>query len=56
MLERMQEIESNVSEAHAEIQILAKQIRDENRLLPAEIDDRGDSARKPTALVVGKGV
>lgn len=39
MLNRMMEIENGVNETAAEISILAKQIKDENRLLPAEIDD-----------------
>lgn len=39
MLGRMIEIETNVNETAAEIKVLAKQIKDENRLLPAEIDD-----------------
>lgn len=39
MLNRMMEIENNVNETAAEMNVLAKQIKDENRLLPAEIDD-----------------
>jgi uncharacterized protein YoxC len=39
MLNRMMEIETNVNNTAAEIKILAKQIKDENRLLPAEIDE-----------------
>lgn len=39
MLNRMMEVETNVNETAAEIKVLARQIKDENRLLPAEIDD-----------------
>ncbi len=39
MLDQMLEIESNVLQTAAEVKVLAKEIRDENRLLPAEIDD-----------------
>ena len=39
MLGRMIDIESNVLQSAAEIKVLAKEIRDDNRLLPAEIDD-----------------
>lgn len=39
ILNRMEEIEKNVTETSVEIKILAKQITDENRLLPAEIDE-----------------
>lgn len=39
MLNRMMDIETNVNQTAAEIKVLAKEIRDENRLLPAEIDD-----------------
>lgn len=39
MLNRMLEVETNVNETAAEIKVLAKEIRDENRLLPSEIDE-----------------
>lgn len=39
MLGRMMEIENDVNQTAAEIKVLARQIKDENRLLPAEIDD-----------------
>lgn len=39
MINRMLEIETNVNETAAEIKVLAKEIRDDNRLLPSEIDD-----------------
>lgn len=46
ILSKIREIEANVSEKAADvermksdIQVLAREIRDENRLLPAEIDD-----------------
>jgi len=52
MLRKMQEIESNVSDQHAEIKVLAKQISDENRLLPAEIDDLYEAVRVKSISIV----
>lgn len=45
MLQRMMEVETNVNQTAAEIKVLAKQIKDENRLLPAEIDDLWNEVR-----------
>ncbi|GIP55907.1 ORF6C domain-containing protein [Paenibacillus vini] len=39
MVGEMKSIKEDVSKQHEEIQALAKQIQDENRLLPSEIDD-----------------
>lgn len=39
MVGEMKSIKEDVSKQHEEIQVLAKQIQDENRLLPSEIDD-----------------
>jgi hypothetical protein len=55
MLNRMIEIEGNVSEAHVEIKMLAKEIRDENRLLPAEVDDLYNIVRE-RSVSLAKGL
>jgi hypothetical protein len=39
MLNQMMEIQGSVNDTAAEVRVLARQIKDENRLLPAEIDD-----------------
>lgn len=39
MVGEMKSIKEDVAKQHEEIQVLAKQIQDENRLLPSEIDD-----------------
>ncbi|EJW19191.1 ORF6C domain-containing protein [Paenibacillus alvei] len=39
MLSQMKKVEANVLETAAKVEVLAKEIRDENRLLPSEIDE-----------------